>query len=155
MCSETSQPSFNDESEPSVNDESESEQSQTEKSESESEDNSENSESEQSQSDESDQTIQPPINKIYIDHLYQRVQQPKSMEADNEVLRKYWISSVIANVEDLEEKIRYMENDRISKSTDVLQAKLNKARIDEIFRDYRTRSMFFCLIYKVQRQKNS
>ena len=81
------------------------------------------------------------INQIFVDELKKRVQQPASSVENNEELREYWITNVIDNVDKLEEKIKFMENERINKSKDTLQATLTKARIDEIFYEYGERSM--------------
>lgn len=80
------------------------------------------------------------INQIFVDELKKRVQQPASSVENNEELREYWITNVIDNVDKLEEKIKFMENERINKSKDTLQATLTKARIDEIFYEYGERS---------------
>ena len=83
------------------------------------------------------------IDKTLIDELHRRVPPPESTVADNRKLREQWIKMVVRCVDDLEDKIKFMEGIRITKLKDTLQQPLDCNRIKQIFKEYKSRRMFY------------
>ena len=83
------------------------------------------------------------IDKTLIDELHRRVPPPESTVADNRQLRELWIKMVVKCVDDLEDKIKFMEGIRITKLKDTLQQPLDRDRIKQIFKEYKSRREFY------------
>ena len=71
--------------------------------------------------------------------LQKRVPIPKS--GDNIELREQWIKAIVENVENLEDKMNFMKEIRITAIEDDYQ--LNSNRIRQIFEEYKKRGNFF------------
>ena len=93
------------------------------------------------------------IHKIIVDELHRRVHPPESTVADNKMLKDQWISASVEKIDDLEDKIKFMEGIRVTKLRDTLQQHLNSDRIEQIFREYKKRGAYFLLSIKIELRK--
>ena len=77
---------------------------------------------------------------MLLAELQERVPIPKS--GDNTELREQWIKAIVENVENLEDKMNFMKEIRITAIEDDYQPQLNSNRIRQIFEEYKKRGNF-------------
>lgn len=79
---------------------------------------------------------------VLLTELQERVPRPKSTAGDNTELREQWIKAIAENVENLEDKMNFMKEIRITAIEDDYQPQLNNNRIRQIFEEYKKRGNF-------------